>query len=130
MKPSGLALPGSATLNTARLFVSALATKSIFPSGVRLRLLGVFPDGAVGYSAHEIVSSPLPVLASSTLTLVELAQATNSVFPSGARAISVGCLSVGQLAATFPFSRSTTATAPWTHRLTNSRLPPGSGRQA
>jgi hypothetical protein len=36
---------------------------------------------------------------SSTLTLVELAQATNNVLPSGDRAISVGCDSVGQVAA-------------------------------
>src|SRR5690348_5706475 len=46
MKPSGLAWPGVATLKTARLLASALATNSIWPSGVRLRPLGVLPLGA------------------------------------------------------------------------------------
>src|SRR5438874_6714738 len=48
IKPRGLALPGSATLKTARLLASALAMNRSLPSGVRLRLFGVFPAGAVG----------------------------------------------------------------------------------
>src|SRR5262249_49699488 len=130
MKPSGWALPRSATLKTATLLLSALATNSIWPAGVRHRLLGGLPTAAAGYSAQAIVSRPLPVSASRTLTRVELAQATNSVLPSGARVISVGCFSVGQAATGFFWSRSMTATAAWFHRLTNSRLPSAAGRQA
>src|SRR5205085_9412170 len=48
MKPSGLASPGLATLKTATLLASALATKRSWPSGVRLRLLGVLPAGTFG----------------------------------------------------------------------------------
>src|SRR5579884_4368724 len=89
MKPSGWALPGSATLNTARLLASALATNRSWPSGDRLRLVGVLPDGALGCRAQAIVCSALPPRAvSRTQTRVELAQATYSVLPSGARAIS------------------------------------------
>src|SRR5438034_7318488 len=43
MKPSGLAWPGAATLKTATLLASALATKSSEPSGVKHRLFGVLP---------------------------------------------------------------------------------------
>src|SRR5262249_37266337 len=100
------------------------------PSGVRLRLFGVLPTGAVGYREQERVSRPLPVVVSSTLTFVELAQATNSVLPSAVRAISVGCFSVGQVARTFCSVRSTTATVALFHRLTYSRLPVGSTLQA
>src|SRR6266542_1826584 len=98
MKPIGLPLPRSSTLNTARLLASALATKSSEPSGVRQRLLGVLPAGAAGYRAQAMVCRSLPVAVSSTLTLVELAQATKRVLPSGARTISVGWDSVGQVA--------------------------------
>src|SRR3954464_5654093 len=99
MKPRALALPGWATLNRARLLASALATRSTWPSGVRLRLPGVFPLGASGYRAQLMVSSGLPSReTSSTLTRVELAQATKRVLPSGDRAISVGWLPVGQVA--------------------------------
>src|SRR5947208_631657 len=52
MKPCGLALPRSATLNTARLLLSALATNSTWPSGVRHRPLGVFPGGEEGATAR------------------------------------------------------------------------------
>src|SRR5262249_40247956 len=48
MKPSGWALPGSPTLKTATLFALALATNRSWPSGVRHRLLGVLPVGALG----------------------------------------------------------------------------------
>src|SRR5438105_3956346 len=97
MKPIGLASPGFSTLKTARLLLSALATNNSLPSGVRLRLLGVFPEGAAGNRAQLIVSSDLPFReTSSTLTAVELEHDTNSVAPSGVRAISVGWLSVGQ----------------------------------
>lgn len=48
MKPSGRLLPGWATVNTATLFAPELATNSIVPSGVRLMLHGVLPDGAFG----------------------------------------------------------------------------------
>src|SRR5262249_62142457 len=119
-----------ATLNAATLLASALATNSICPSGVRLRLLGVFPTGAAGYSEQAIVSSPLPFATSSTLTFVELAQATNSVLPSAERTISVGCFSVGQVSMTLRSSRLTTATAALFHRLTKRSLPPGSATQA
>ena len=54
----------------------------------------MLPDGADGYRAALSVCSGLPLRASSTLTLVELAQATNSVLPSGVSTISVGCRSV------------------------------------
>src|ERR1043165_5950887 len=90
MKPIGLASPGRATLKTARLLLSALATKRICPSGVRLRLFGVLPAGAVEYSAQLIVSSPLPFAVSITLTRVELAQATNRVFLSGGGGVLLG----------------------------------------
>src|ERR1700733_10603284 len=129
MKPSALDLPRSATLSTARLLASALATNNIWPSGVRARLFGVLPDGADGYRAQLIVSSALPFSASRTLTRVELAQATYRVLPSGDSTISVGWLSVFQVAVTLPASRSTTATAEPAHRLTSSRLPSGIGRQ-
>src|SRR5262249_42546005 len=119
MKPRGLAWPRSATLKTARLLASALATNSTCPSGVRHRLLGVLPTGADGYSEQRIVSRPLPLFASRTLTRVELAQATYSVRPSGDSTISVGCCSVGHAAAVFPLSRSMTATSALFHRLTN-----------
>src|SRR5262245_31848316 len=108
MKPIGLASPGFSTLKRARLLLSALATNSTLPSGVRLRLLGVLPEGAVGNRAQLIVSSALPSRETSRmLTAVELAQETNSVLPSGDRAISVGWLSVGQTAV-LPPSRSRT----------------------
>ena len=48
MKPKGFASFGSVTLNTAMLFASALATKSSTPSGLKERLLGVFPAGTFG----------------------------------------------------------------------------------
>src|SRR5262249_38755760 len=76
MKPSGLALPGALTLKTATLFASALATNSIWPFGVRARLFGVLPLGALGYRAHAMVSRFLPSARRMTLTLVELAHAT------------------------------------------------------
>src|SRR5712691_11414880 len=38
MRPRGCDLPGSAVLKTAMLLASAFATKSICPSGVRLKL--------------------------------------------------------------------------------------------
>src|SRR5205814_2088814 len=79
--------------------------------GVGARLLGVFPDGAVGYRAALMVCSPAPLAASSTLTFVELAHATKSRLPSGDRTISVGCASVAHSAVTLLVSRSTTATA-------------------
>src|SRR5437764_12655982 len=101
MKPSGLAASRSATLKTAMLFASALATKSISPSGVRQRLFGVLPLGAFGYKEHEIVCNPRPSAGSRTLTFVELAQATYSALPSARIAISVGCFSVAQVAVTF-----------------------------
>src|SRR5271154_1845303 len=47
MKPSGLESPGFSTLKTARLLLSALATNRILPSGVRHRLFGVLPLGAL-----------------------------------------------------------------------------------
>src|ERR1700676_5177897 len=98
MKPIGFASPGFSTLKTARLLLSALATNSSLPSGVRLRLLGVLPDGTAANRAQLIVSSGLPFCdTSSTLTAVELEQETKSVLPSGVRAISVGWLSVGQV---------------------------------
>jgi hypothetical protein len=90
MNPSGRALPGASTLKTARLLLSALATKRIWPSGVRARLLGVLPLGAAGYKAQLIVSSPLPAAKSMTLTRVEFEHATNNVFSPGPRTISVG----------------------------------------
>ena len=130
MKPSGCAWPRLATLKTATLLASALATNSSWPSGDRHKLLGVLPDGALGCRAQSIVCSGLPSFVTSrTLTRVELAQDTYSVLPSGDRAISVGWLSVGQTAATRSLSRSSTATPDLPHRLTNRRLPPGSGRQ-
>src|SRR5262249_48284779 len=105
-------------------------TNSSWPSGVRLRLLGVLPDGAAGYRAQWIVSSALPSLAtSSTLTFVELAHATKSRLPSGDKAISVGWPSGGQVPLTLPPSRSMTATADLPHRLTKSRLLSVEGRQ-
>src|SRR4051794_8064415 len=106
MKPIDFDLPRVATLKTARLLASALATKRISPSGVRHRLDGVLPDGAAGYRAQLIVSTGLPSAASRTLTRVELAQATYSVLPSGDRAISVGWLSVFQVETTSPLVRS------------------------
>src|SRR6184192_1394218 len=48
MNPWGTALAGSATLNTLRLLASALATSRICVAGISVRLLGVFPLGAVG----------------------------------------------------------------------------------
>src|SRR5438105_2204414 len=48
MKPSDTAFVRSAMLRTLRLFASALATKSRAPSGVIVRLFGVFPFGALG----------------------------------------------------------------------------------
>src|SRR5262249_55549344 len=110
MKPRDFALPRSATLNTARLLASALATNSICPSGVKHKLLGVLPAGADGYRAQLIVSSALPSLLSRTLTLVELAQATYRVLPSGDRTISVGWLSVFQVPVTLFVVRSMTLT--------------------
>src|SRR5437879_6927970 len=101
MKPSGRPLPRSSTLKTARLLASALATNSSLPSGVRLKLLGVLPAGASGYREADRVCKDFPLLASSTLTFVELAQAMNRVLPSGDRTISVGWLSVFQWAETF-----------------------------
>src|ERR1700694_5275995 len=112
MKPSDSDWPGVVTLNTARLLASALATKSIRPSGVRARLLGVLPDGASGCRAQRSVSSGLPSCpASRTLTFDELEQAMNSVLPSGANVISVGCDSVGHVPTTFACTGSMTATA-------------------
>ena len=55
MNPSGFARMRSVALNTARLLASAFATNSIAPSGVIVRLFGVLPFGAVGYSEHAIV---------------------------------------------------------------------------
>src|SRR5262245_4752269 len=130
INPSGLASPGSATLKTATLLASALATNRSFPSGVRARLLGVLPAGELGYSPASRVCTALPVRVSRTLTRVELEQATKRVLPSGASANSVGCFSVGQRATTFFSFTSRTATAAAFHRLTNSRPPAGSARQA
>src|SRR5438874_4370833 len=110
MKPSGFALPGWATLKTARLLASALATNRT-PSGVRLRLLGVLPAGALGYREQEMVSNALPFATSSTQTFVELAQATKRVLPSVDKVISVGCFSVGQVARSRFSARSITPTA-------------------
>src|SRR3954451_3591409 len=91
MKPSGRARPRPPTPKTARLLASALATNSSSPSGDRLRLLGVFPEGAPGWRAQAMVSRVLPSReTSSTLPRVEFAQDTNRVLPSGARAISAG----------------------------------------
>src|SRR5215211_1170179 len=127
MKPIDFDLLRALTLNTARLLASALATNSTSPSGVRHRLLGVLPDGALGYSAQWIVSADCPVAVSSTLTRVELAQLTYSSLPSGDRAISVGWLSVFHVAVTFAPARSTTATPEPPHSDTNSRLPSAAG---
>src|SRR5579875_537348 len=130
MMPSGFAWPRLATPKTATLLASALATNSSWPSGDKHRLLGVLPDGAWGYRAQSIVCSGLPSRSTSrTQTRVELAQETYSVLPSGVRAISVGWLSVGQTAAMRSLSRSITATLDLPHKLTNSRLLPGSGKQ-
>src|SRR6185436_12484209 len=48
MNPSDLAFPGSDTLNTARLLLSALATSRNVPSFDKARLVGVLPLGAFG----------------------------------------------------------------------------------
>src|SRR4051812_41431725 len=111
MNPSGFAVFGSATLKTARLLASALATNSNSPSGVRARLFGVFPFGACGYSEQAIVWCPFPVAGSRTLTFVELAHATYRASPFGDSTISVGCSAVGHVAVTAFLSRSITATA-------------------
>src|SRR5262249_6347992 len=111
------------------LLLFAFPTKSSEPSGVRQRLLGVFPAGAPGKRAHEIVCSVLPLAVSSTLTLVELAQATKSILPSGERTISVGWRSVSQVATTAFFSRSMTATADFNQSVVHTRFPRGSARQ-
>src|ERR1019366_9939422 len=97
INPRGFDAPGFSTLKTARLLLSALATKRILPSGVKHRLFGVLPLGALAYRAQLIVSSPLPSLRSMTLTRVELEQATKSVFSPGPNAISVGCFSVASV---------------------------------
>ena len=48
MKPSGLAFARSATLNTARLLASALATKSICAVGRQAQAVGRVAVGAFG----------------------------------------------------------------------------------
>src|SRR5262245_6818571 len=96
MNPSGMAFIGFATLNTATLLASALATNSIWPSGEMDKLDGVLPLGPRGCNAQLSVCSVLPLLGSRTVIAVELAHATYKAFSSLRKAISVGCDAVGQ----------------------------------
>src|SRR5258705_13257342 len=77
MNPRERLLPGVPTSKTATQLLSALATKSVFSSGESARLLGVEPEGALGYRAAHMVSMALPVVVSRTVTVFRLALATN-----------------------------------------------------
>src|SRR3954470_4540529 len=130
IKPSERLFPGVLTSKTATALLSAFATKRVFSSGVKARLLGVDPGGAFGYKAAQIVSSDLPLSASKTETVLRLALATNKNFPERVRAISQGCSSVDHLATTVFEVRSMTATADCAHKLTYKRWRFSSRRQA
>ena len=120
MNPSDLALPAVSTSNTATLLLLALATKSSSPSGESARLLGIEPGGAFGNNDAVSLSVTRPVAVSITLTELRFASATNSR-PSGASSISFGCAPTGHRATSAPVVASSTSTADWAQRLTNTR---------
>src|SRR5262245_14874965 len=100
---------GASTSITATQLLSALATKSVSPSGERARASGVLPSGAFGKRAVEIVSTTWPRLVSMTLTQLLDAQATNSRL-SLCRAIWFGCSPTGILRTTRISAGSITST--------------------
>src|SRR6476661_2075128 len=77
IKPSERLRRGVLTSKTATKLLSALATKRVFSSGERARLLGVEPDGALGKRAAQIVSTAFPERVSRTVTVLRFALATN-----------------------------------------------------
>src|SRR5215472_12690998 len=90
MNPSTRLAPGFETSTNATVLLSALAMRSLVPSGERPMPPGVEPGGACGKSADEIVSSTRFVFRSITYTAFVLEQATNSR-PSLERARALGC---------------------------------------
>ncbi len=76
MNPLTWLRPGAAMSMTATLLLSALATKSVLPSGATASASGVLPSGALGKSAVWIVSVTIPRRVSITETQLLEAQAT------------------------------------------------------
>ena len=66
MKPLTWLRPDAAMSMTATSLLSALATKSVLPSGATANASGVLPSGALGKSAVWIVSVTIPRLVSIT----------------------------------------------------------------
>src|SRR5215203_3346250 len=91
MRPRTTLAPGRETSTTATVLLSALATRSVWPSGDRPRPLGVLPGGVAGLRASEICSLAARAARSTTQTALVLAQATNSRPPSFDRAMAFGC---------------------------------------
>src|SRR5207237_5547729 len=78
----------------ATLLVSALATRSVFPSGDSATEFGVDVGGCSGKRLVEICSIGSFENVSNTHTLPLLPHATNSRAPSGDNAIAFGCSAV------------------------------------
>src|SRR5215510_11967242 len=73
IKPSERLLPATLTSNTARLLLSAFATKRVFSSGESAKLFGVEPGGRLGWSDAVSVSRGVPVPVSKSVTLFRAA---------------------------------------------------------
>src|SRR5215471_12426311 len=87
MKPFTWLFRGFSASMTAMQLLSALATKSVSPSGAMHSASGVLPSGDCGNSAVEIVSCTVPAPVSTTYTALLDAQATNN-------RLSFGCTTI------------------------------------
>ena len=95
MKPLTWLRLGAAMSITATQLLSALATKSVLPSGATARASGVLPSGAWGKRAVWIVSVTIPRRVSITETQLLDAQATKIRSSVGMNGDLVGMLADG-----------------------------------
>ena len=91
MNPLTWLRPAAAMSITATQLLSALATKSVLPSGATISASGVLPSGALGNREVWIVSVTIPRRASMTDTQLLEAQATKTRSSCGWTAIWFGC---------------------------------------